>query len=121
MPGRIPAPTLTQFMHSGWHPFTDTSLHWHSGGCFLLQAPQLLQHGQDDEPGADAWLVKKSLVVLHICITIDLYLMKIKQNKGEERIRVVTFAESCEDGENSQSADEYQLRPHLCLFLLSWQ
>ena len=45
--------------------------------------------------------------------------MKIKLNG--ERILVVTFAERqrCEDAENSQSDDEYHLRPpHLCF---SWQ
>jgi len=44
--------------------------------------------------------------------------MKIKLNG--ERILVVTFAErqSCEDAENSQSDDEYHLRPHLSF---SWQ
>jgi hypothetical protein len=36
-----------QFMHAGWQPWYKKSRHWHSGGYFLLQMPQLSQHGHD--------------------------------------------------------------------------
>jgi hypothetical protein len=48
--GPTPSPAavsvfLTHFLHSGWHPFAETSLHRHFGGNILLQIPQSSQHG----------------------------------------------------------------------------
>lgn len=36
---------LSQLLHNGWHPRGDVSLQKHSGGNFLLHAPQLSQQG----------------------------------------------------------------------------